>query len=72
MFLCDIKQEIMSSTDVFYALDDLFQSLFLFYDWVGNKFNDLLLLLGFVGFAIWMNYQRKFNEKAKNDPNQIK
>ena len=67
-----LKQNGMSSTNFFYALDDFFQSCFLFYDWVGNKFNYILLTLGFVGFIIWMNYQRKFNEKANNNPDQIK
>jgi hypothetical protein len=62
----------MSSTDFFYNLDDMFQSMFLFFDWVGNKLNYTFLALGFVGFFMWMNFQRKFNEKAKNDPNQLK
>lgn len=72
MLLCHIKHNIMSSTDVFYALDDILQSFYLFYDWVGNKLNYAFLTLGFVGFAMWMNFQRKFNEKAKNNPDQIK
>jgi predicted negative regulator of RcsB-dependent stress response len=62
----------MSSTTVFYNLDDIFQSIFLFYDNVGNLVNDALLLLGFVGFFIWMNYQRKFNKQAQENSNQIK
>lgn len=60
------------STEVFYKLDDIFQGIFLFYDWVGNNFNNLCLLLGFFGFAFWMYTQKKFNDKAKNNPNQIK
>lgn len=63
---------LASSTDVFYALGDFCQWIFLFYDWVGNKLNYTFLLLGFVGFIIWMNAQRKFNNKAKEDPTQIK
>lgn len=70
--LCHSKRNIMGSNTVFYALDEMFQTCFLFFDWVGNKMNYLLLFTGFAGFLIWMNYQRKFNEKAKNDPNQIK
>lgn len=62
----------MSSTTVFYALDDICQAAFLFYDNVGNLVNDALLLLGFVGFGIWMNYQRKYNQQAANNPDQIK
>jgi hypothetical protein len=60
------------SSDVFYSLGDFFQTIFLFFDWVQNKFNTILLLLGFFGFAYWMNVQRKENIKAKNNPNQIK
>jgi hypothetical protein len=63
---------LASSTEVFYGLDDMFQTMFLFFDWVQNKANNLFLFLGFFGFILWMNYQRKFNEKAKNDPSQIK
>lgn len=62
----------MSSTDVFYKIDDICQYFLSFYDWVGNKANYLFLILGFVGFFMWMNFQRKFNDKAKNTPGQIK
>ena len=41
----------MSTTDFFYALNDLFQKLFLFYDIVGNYFNNIVIVLGFVGFG---------------------
>lgn len=61
----------MSSTDFFYALGDLFQKFFLLYDVVGNYFNYSVILLGFFGFAYWMNIQRKFNA-ASNVPVEIK
>lgn len=61
----------MSSTDIIYAIGDMFQRLFLFYDNVGNLINDSLLLLGFFGFYYWMNIQRKSNSKA-NVPAEIK
>ena len=52
----------MSTTDFFHALNEqLFQKLFLFYDIVGNYFNNIVIVLGFVGFGYWMNLQRKFN-----------
>lgn len=57
---------------VFYALDDMFQSFFVLYDKVGNLANYSFLILGFVGFFIWMKYQKKYNDEAANDPNQIK
>jgi hypothetical protein len=61
----------MSTTDIFYAIGDAFQWAFLFYDNVGNIFNDILLLLGFFGFYYWMNIQRKLNAKS-NVPVEIK
>jgi hypothetical protein len=61
----------MSSTDIFYAIGDLFQKFFLFYDVVGNYFNNAVIVLGFIGFAYWMNIQRKFNA-ASNVPVEIK
>lgn len=62
----------MSSATVFYALGDMCQTMFLFYDNVGNILNDAFLYLGFIGFFIWMNYQRKFNKQAAENPNQLK
>ena len=62
----------MSSADIFYALGDLFTWTFGIFEVIGNMFNDMLLLLGFVGFGIWMHRQHKFNQAAANDPNQIK
>ncbi len=61
----------MSSTDFFYALGDLFQKFFLLYDMIGNYFNFAVIVLGFGGFAFWMNTQRKFNA-ASNVPVEIK
>jgi hypothetical protein len=61
----------MSSTDIFYAIGDLFQKFFLFYDVVENYFNNAVIVLGFVGFAYWMNTQRKFNA-ASNVSVEIK
>ncbi|MBI2258957.1 MAG: hypothetical protein HYU67_08670 [Flavobacteriia bacterium] len=62
----------MSSTKFFYCLDEIFQTMFIFYDKVGNVLNYSFLALGFVGFFIWMNYQRKFNHEAKNKSGQLK
>jgi hypothetical protein len=61
----------MSSTDIIYSIADAFQWAFLFYDNIGNLFNDFLLLLGFFGFFYWMNIQKKLNEKS-NVPVEVK
>ncbi|TNE55885.1 MAG: hypothetical protein EP338_01920 [Bacteroidetes bacterium] len=62
----------MSSTDFFYGISDFLTWSYQFYDNVGNFLNNLFLLTGFFGFFFWMYWQRKFNAKAANDPNQIK
>lgn len=63
----------MSSTKVFEAIDDFLQStMFVAYDNIGNFLNYSLIVLGFVGLFYWLNWQKKFNEQAKNNPNQIK
>lgn len=54
-----------------YALGDLLNGAW-FYDNVGNIFNYSLIVLGFIGLFYWLNIQRKLNDKAANDPNQIK
>jgi len=66
------KFTVMSSSEVFYGIGDFLTWTYQFFDNVGNFFNNILLLTGFAGFGIWMWYQRKFNEKAKNTPGQIK
>ena len=54
----------MSWTDIIYSIGDLFRWAFGFFEFVQNHFNNVLLLLGFLGFAYWMNIQRKYNEKS--------
>jgi len=63
----------MSSYDFFWALGDgLDNMLALFYDNIGNIFNDFLLIFGFLLFGYWMRLQSKFIREAANNPNQIK
>jgi len=64
----------MTFSEFFYGLGDLFTWMLeaLQGDMIGNHFNTVLLFLGFIGFGIWMNKQRKFNNEAKNNPNQLK
>jgi hypothetical protein len=62
----------MSSSDFFYAIGDFLTWTFGILEWVGNKFNYLLLGLGFVGMFYWLNIQKKLSDKAENDPNQLK
>ena len=62
----------MSSSDIFYKIGGLLQDSFVFFEAVGNIFNYSVIVLGFFGVFYWMNLQKKFNDKAANNPNQIK
>lgn len=57
-------------TDFVYAIGDAFQCSFGFFEFVQNYFNNLLLALGFVGFAYWMSIQNKLSKKA-NVPSEV-
>jgi hypothetical protein len=58
-------------TDFVYAVGDAFTWSFDFFEFIQNHFNNFLLLLGFVGFAYWMNLQNKLSKKA-NVPSEVK
>jgi hypothetical protein len=62
----------MSSSTIFYAIADFLQWTFGFFENVGNKFNYSVIVLGFIGLFYWLNWQRKFNNQAANDSNQLK
>lgn len=63
----------MSSSDFFYGLGRGFYWLFEnTLEPTGEFFWQFCMWGGFVGFIYWMYRQVKYNEIAKNDPNQIK
>ena len=62
----------MSLTDLFWGIGDLLTWTFGIFEVIGNSFNYTLLALGFVGLFYWLNWQRKFNEHAENNPDQLK
>ncbi|MDG0973885.1 MAG: hypothetical protein P8O07_06960 [Crocinitomicaceae bacterium] len=63
----------MSSKVFFEGLGDfiLWTTQILFEN-VGNMINTAVILLGFVGLFYWLNVQRKFNNEALNNPDQLK
>ena len=61
----------MTLSDIVYAIGDFSQAIFVVFEIIGNSFNTLLVLLGFAGFAYWMNFQRKSNAKA-TIPTEVK
>lgn len=60
------------STTIFYAIAKMLQASFVFFEVIQNIFNYSCIILGFVGLFYWLNYQKKFNEEAEKNPNQIK
>ena len=64
----------MTLYDLFWGIGDFLQWTFtlLQADMIGNMFNYTCIGLGFVGLFYWLNWQKKFNAQAENDPNQIK
>lgn len=62
----------MSSTDIFWGIGDLMTWTFGIFEVIGNSFNYALLALGFVGLFYWLNWQRKFNQQAESNPDQLK
>ena len=58
----------MSSSDFFWGLGDLFETVLmpLDADWgITSIMNNGILLLGFVGLGFWLHQQRKFNAAAE-------
>ena len=63
----------MNSNVIFEALGDLIiWSTSMVFDNIGNAFNYSMIVLGFIGLFYWLNYQKKFNQEAENNPDQIK
>ena len=64
----------MTLSNIFWGIGDLLQATFVLLqeNMVGNKFNYAVIALGFIGLFYWLNWQKKFNDRAKNDPNQLK
>ena len=57
----------MGSSSVFYAIGDFLTWTFGIFEIIGNTFNYSLIVLGFIGLFYWLNLQKKFNDKAKNE-----
>lgn len=63
----------MSSKVIFEGLGDfILWTTEMIFENVGNMFNTACIILGFVGLFYWLNIQRKFNNEALNNPNQLK
>jgi hypothetical protein len=61
----------MNSTEIWKTLGGILNGAW-FYDNIGQIFNYSCIVLGFFGFIYWMRWQKKFNDQAEKDPNQLK
>jgi hypothetical protein len=63
----------MGSKEIFEGLGEfILWTTELLFENVGNMFNTAVIVLGFVGLFYWLNLQRKFNQKALENPDQLK
>jgi hypothetical protein len=66
----------MNATDFYWGIGDALEAfLSLIYDeknMITTVFNTTVILGGFFGLFYWLRLQKKFNEQAKNNPNQLK
>lgn len=65
----------MSSTDFFWGLGDLLETVLmpLDADWgITAILNTIIPVGGFIGLFYWLNLQRKFNQQAENNADQLK
>ncbi len=58
----------MNLQSILYPIADFFQWTFKhILDPIGDGFNWLCIVGGFVGIAIWLRMQKKFSEKARRE-----
>lgn len=63
----------MGSIKIFEATGAFLENtIFLMYDNIGNIFNYSCIVLGFFGLFFWLRKQKKFNQEAERNPNQLK
>lgn len=73
MFNFVSNDTLMSSKEIFESLGDaILWSTEILFENVGNVFNTAVIITGFIGLFFWLKTQRKFNEKAANNPDQLK
>ena len=53
-------------------IGDLMVWTFGIFEFIGNSFNWLVIIGGFIGLFIWLFMQKKYNAEAENNPDQIK
>jgi cbb3-type cytochrome oxidase subunit 3 len=61
----------MNSTSVFQSIGDFFQWTFTAFEVIGNGFNTILVVLGFVGITYWMYRQSKYTAEAKRNSTHV-
>jgi len=59
-------------TEFFYWLGDTLTAFFEIFQNAGNLPNYIFIAVGFGLLVWWLGLQKKYNDKAKSDPNQLK
>jgi hypothetical protein len=54
-------------TDFLIGFGHLCQKIFKIMPMIGNKFNFLMLVVGFIAMLIWLWVQSKYNKEAKEN-----
>lgn len=62
----------MTLRAIFEMIGDIFLWTFQMFEVIGNSFNYMLIVLGFIGLFIWLNMQKKYNAEAENNHDQLK
>lgn len=61
----------MTFTELINATGDVLTSSFKVLPLIGDNFNYLVIIIGFIGLAFWLSYQTKMTKKAKKDGTYI-
>lgn len=62
----------MNLNEILVPVQDLLTWTFGIFEVLGNSFNNVVIVLGFVGLFIWLRKQLKFNKEAEGNPSQLK
>lgn len=57
----------MTFTDLMYATGDILESSFAILPVLGNNFNYIAIVIGFIGLIYWLSFQIKKTKQAKRD-----
>ena len=57
----------MTFTELMYATGDALEASFKILPLIGNNFNYIVIVLGFIGLGYWLTFQVRKTKQAKRD-----